>query len=75
MCMGGECVSKDMMDLENKLWTLATIVSSKQIDEIIALAAWGFDFGAKLQEIDMEHEIAAFEFFNNLINEKPRDDK
>ena len=59
-------------DLEEKLWTLATVVNRNQIDSIISLATWGFDFESKLEEIENEHTQALSEYLKKLDDERPR---
>lgn len=57
-------------DLEEKLWTLATVVNRNQIDSIISLATWGFDFKSKLEEIENEHTNAVTEYLKKLDDEE-----
>ena len=57
--------------LEEKLWTLATVVNRNQIDSIISLATWGFDFKSKLEEIENEHTQALSEYLKKLYDERP----
>lgn len=56
-------------DLEEKLWTLATVVNREQIDSIISLAKRGFDFESKLEEIENERTNAMAEYLKKIDDE------